>query len=135
MQKIGNKFLIKHNDLDGDGDDLKTPQREPNKLDVEHARLRSLSAVSKRVIKHEENENKKGKPKEGVLSKLFKNPKNDLAKIISKIDKFADKKVSHFMNLRKIKKREFNLFDLNDGVPQRFISRTFTGGFDSNYGK
>ena len=126
--------MIKHNDLDkNESEDLQTPQRKSDKLDVKHTRLRSLSAVSKRAVKQAE-EGKKGKQKDSVLSKLFKNNKNDLAKIISKIDKFADKKVSNFMNLRKIKKKELGAFDFGDGFPQRYISRTFTGGFDKNLG-
>lgn len=70
------------------------------------------------------------KGKFDLLGKLFHATKGKKFSIANKIDKFADKKASHFVNLKKLKKKEPFSTDLNDNMQVRALSRTFTGGFE-----
>lgn len=70
------------------------------------------------------------KGKFDLLGKLFHAAKGKKNSIANKIEKFADKKASHFVNLKKLKKREPFSNDPNDNMQVRALSRTFTGGLD-----
>lgn len=64
-----------------------------------------------------------------LIKTLFKTNKDRKRKLVKKIDKFADEKASHFVNMRKIKKRD-PFSDNFEAAQVRSLSRTFTSGRD-----
>jgi hypothetical protein len=69
------------------------------------------------------------KPKFDLL-KLFKSTRDKKGQLLKKIDKFADKKASHFVWLRKLKEKDPFSSDILDRTQIRSLSRTFTGRHD-----
>jgi hypothetical protein len=84
--------------------------------------------VNSNILKNFSEEKKKeNKQKFDLFDKIFKNTGNKKTRLIQKIEKFADKKASHFVNIKKIKKREPYSTDFLDNMQVRSLSRTFTG--------
>ena len=95
-------------------------------------RFRSMSAQSKKE-KESGLDSSKAKDKKktfDLVKAIFKNNKGKKKKLIKKIDEFADEKVSHMMNLKKLKRKD-PLSESLEAPQIRSISRTFTGKINS----
>jgi hypothetical protein len=68
-----------------------------------------------------------GRQNFSIIKTLFQNNKDRKRNLVKKIDQFADEKASHFISMRKLKKKD--PFSDNFEVTQaRSQSRTFTSG-------
>lgn len=123
--------MIKNNGLKEedvlDPEELKTSQN----LKPGHSRHKSYNGFVK-TFKSHETEKPKGasKGKFRMMKTLFKINKNKKKDIVKKIDKFADEKLSHMVNLKKLKQRDPFTETLDIAQP-RSLSRTFTGNMNS----
>lgn len=64
------------------------------------------------------------------MHNLFRGKGERKNTIADKIDNFADKKASHFVNLKKLKQKDPVSMDIFENFQVRSTSRTFTGGLD-----
>jgi hypothetical protein len=68
-----------------------------------------------------------GKQNFSIIKTLFNNNKDRKRKLVKKIDQFADEKASHFINMKKLKKKD-PFSDNFEATQVRSLSRTFTSG-------
>jgi len=131
--------LIKKNAIDeddGEKEEQKDVSLTPGKVNrpsLEKERFRSMSMISKpQDKKYLGDSTIKNKGKFDLLA-LFKGSKEktNKSKIAKTIDKFADEKASHFVNLKKLKKKDPFSSDILENAQIRSLSRTFTGKMDA----
>lgn len=79
---------------------MKSDHPDINNPELHPIRLRSESSDGRSDDKASEYESRKEKSKKNLFSRLFKKVKKRRDSLIHKIDQFADKKASHFMNLK-----------------------------------
>jgi hypothetical protein len=129
---IKNKTLLNEQETDM-FKQFSSNQDEFKLSDLESNRNRSKSFVND-SYRFKPKVNEASKPRESInkfslIKTLFKTNKDRKRKLVKKIDKFADEKASHFLNMRKIKKRD-PFSDNFEAAQVRSLSRTFTSGRD-----
>lgn len=127
--------MIKHKDIEKEEEtDQETKQPNTRSEDFNKLRFRSMSVANKsqyNKMSHDPSLKRLDtKTKFDIFNKMFKNVRKNKKTIGDKIDKFADKKASHFVNLKKLKKKEPFSLDNFENEQARSLSRTFTGGID-----